>query len=573
MLSATAANAGPTYKRAAEELRPNPRQWEAYESQGNCVVLAGPGSGKTKTLTIKLARMLAEDVRPPRGIACITYSTECARELERRLGRLGVSEAPNLFIGTVHSFCLTNVLLPYAKMAGLELPQPWSVAGENQQQIVFQDALMTVFGPGRRPSRLQMDSHRRTHLDRGAGDWASEPDLARLVEVYEQKLHDQNLIDFDDMMLSGLKLIEGHAWIRKVLKARFPILVVDEYQDLGVPLHRIVLSLCFEASIRLLAVGDPDQSIYGFTGARPELLRKLAARDGVQSVYLRMNYRCGTSIVKASEIILNEGQDRFETPEDTPPGVVICHEYPNGLSEQARSVCADLIPAALKRNPQRSLGDIAVLYLDKNDGDVIAQAAAAAGIAQIIRIDGNAPYKKTLLTRWLEDCAAWCAYGWRKGEPRLSALTRVWLRFNRLTGVSESMALEKKVTLVRFLWMHRRPDMGLHEWLCDFEQVGLLQSLHGIPELSGDCTAFRQLLTACQPNGPMAEYTVHTYSGQGGSPTHLNLITLHSAKGLEFEVVFIIGLEQGRIPWTNDSESQRAEKRRLFYVGVTRWQA
>src|ERR1700757_586649 len=84
-----------------------------YNSTGHCVVLAGPGSGKTKTLVLKLARILAEDDRAPRGAACITYSQECARELSRRLERLGLREAPNLFVGTVHGFCLRHLLMPY----------------------------------------------------------------------------------------------------------------------------------------------------------------------------------------------------------------------------------------------------------------------------------------------------------------------------------------------------------------------------------------------------------------------------------------------------------------------------
>src|SRR5688572_23290439 len=86
------------YKKASQDLRDNPGQWKAYESRSNCAILAGPGSGKTKTLTIKMARMLAEDVRPPSGIACITYSAECARELQRRLAQLGIEEGPNLFV-------------------------------------------------------------------------------------------------------------------------------------------------------------------------------------------------------------------------------------------------------------------------------------------------------------------------------------------------------------------------------------------------------------------------------------------------------------------------------------------
>src|ERR1043165_4979997 len=106
------------YLEAAEELRRNKRQLAAYESEGNCIVLAGPGSGKTKVLTTKLARMLAVDVASPRGIVCMTYSSECARELIRRLGRLGVRSSRNLFVGTVHSFCLKSIVLPYARLAG-----------------------------------------------------------------------------------------------------------------------------------------------------------------------------------------------------------------------------------------------------------------------------------------------------------------------------------------------------------------------------------------------------------------------------------------------------------------------
>jgi len=94
------------YLAQAADLAGNPGQLAAYDSTGHCVVLAGPGSGKTKTLVLKLSRIMAEDVRAPRGAACITYSQECARELTRRLERLGLREAPNLFIGTVHGFCL-----------------------------------------------------------------------------------------------------------------------------------------------------------------------------------------------------------------------------------------------------------------------------------------------------------------------------------------------------------------------------------------------------------------------------------------------------------------------------------
>src|ERR1039458_502169 len=145
MLPHSAVSFRPVYLRASEDLRDNPGQWRAYESQGNCVVLAGPGSGKTKTLTIKLARMLVEDVERPRGIACITYSSECAAELGRRLDKLGIQESADVFIGTIHGFCLKHVVIPYGRLAGLDLPHDLTVATPDEQERVFADAVAELY--------------------------------------------------------------------------------------------------------------------------------------------------------------------------------------------------------------------------------------------------------------------------------------------------------------------------------------------------------------------------------------------------------------------------------------------
>jgi DNA helicase-2/ATP-dependent DNA helicase PcrA len=244
------------------------------------------------------------------------------------------------------------------------------------------------------------------------------------------------------MMLAGSRLVAGEEWVRAALKARFPVLFVDEYQDLGVPLHRIVVHLA-SAGTRVIAVGDPDQSIYGFTGARPELLRRLAGANGVEKVTLRFNYRCGKTIVSASEVVL--GEARGYESRGGRQGLIDWHCCPDGLEHQAGFVCAELIPAALARKPGRKLGDVAVLYRTRHHGDGIAARAAAHGM-KFSRNDANAPYPKTPLTRWLEECAAWCAGGWREGTPPLSALVRAWLRFRQsAASPSERHALKRVV--------------------------------------------------------------------------------------------------------------------------------
>jgi DNA helicase II / ATP-dependent DNA helicase PcrA len=570
MSSAVAVNLEPPYVTAAEALRDNPGQWQAYESKGNCVVLAGPGSGKTKTLTIKMAQMLAEDVQSPRGIACITFNTECAGELRRRLEQLGIQEGRNVFVGTIHSFCLKHVVLPYARLAGLNLQDDVAVALPSEQQRTFEEAFAKVVSPDTPPEswRTGFDKYRRTHLDRDAPEWHGDDDQsAALIEEYEASLRRKGLIDFDDMMLIGLRLIESHEWVRHCLRARFPILVVDEYQDLGLPLHRIVMALCFKSGMRLLAVGDPDQSIYGFAGANPALLQELAEHEGVEKVHLRFNYRSGQKIVDASEVALGEKRDYRS--KGGYAGTINFYRCREGLDQQANYICEKIIPAALTRREGRNLGDIAVLYIDKNDGDVIERAVRKAGM-KFIRLDRGGPYAKTPLIRWLEDCAAWCSGGWKTGKPRLSTLSRAWEGFNASIK-TESALYSLKLSLVKFLFSHRTPQEPLRNWLADIQGSLLSDVFRREPNLRDETAALANLIKVTGDGDKLAELTVAGFGGQAGSPDHLNLITLHSAKGLEFDVVTVMGMEQGRLPsWAARTPESKREPRRLFYVGLTR---
>lgn len=556
------------YKSAAEDLRGNDRQWAAYESTGHCVVLAGPGSGKTKVLTTKLARMLAEDVRAPRGIACITYNNQCAKELRRRLGKLGIDEGTTGFIGTVHSFCLREVVIPYANMAGLPIPEPLAVASPSEQARLFETAVEKVIG-NENPAYLRtpFDEFRRTVLDRQSADWTGNDRFAPLAERYESLLNGAGKIDFDGMALNGLMLIKNHAWVRKALRAKYPILVVDEYQDLGVPLHQIVLHLCFEGDVRLFAVGDPDQSIYGFTGARPALMNELANRADVEDIRLRLNYRCGKTIIVASTTALAEKRD-FESAENH-EGVVQDYHCKGGFDEQVQLVVQSIIPEALKRRNGRRPGDLGILYLDQYAGGTIASAVDAVGL-KYVRFDQGNPYQRTPVILWLEDCAAWCAAGWKLGEPKLSALLRTWKRFTPSLAAG-SQLVDCRRRIVKCLFSSRSDTTPLADWLNAFVAEGLLADIEHEPTLGDEVEALQTLLKACGAGKPLAHYTLAAFGGQRGSPDRLNLTTIHSAKGLEYDVVIMLGLEQGRIPYDYKvTAGQVKEQRRLFYVAMTR---
>ena len=232
-----------------------------------------------------------------------------------------------------------------------------------------------------------------------------------------------------------------------LLQAKFPVLAVDEYQDLGVALHRIVKRVAFDGGVRLFAVGDPDQSIYGFTGADGALLQELAEREDVERVQLQLNYRSASRIVSASEMALGEARG-YQSNDPDRQAVIAFVECDDGLEGQAAHAVAEIIPAALAAKPGRALGDIAILYRDYRAGDVVAEAVGRSG-PRFVRVDTAAPYRKVALTSWIEDCAAWCAGGWREARPQLRGLLDRWLGFHR-ARISDAQARRERQRLTGF---------------------------------------------------------------------------------------------------------------------------
>lgn len=370
----------------------------------------------------------------PRGVACITYSQECARELGRRLEALGIRDADNIFVGTIHGFCLRHLILPYGRLAGLPLPETLTVATPGQAREIFRRTAERLLGINQPYKFDDVGKHRRVNLDRTTAAWSADPRLAELTEAYEAALRRRGLLDFDDLVVIGHKLVSEHDWVLPLVQAKFPVLAVDEYQDLGVPLHRIVKRLAFDGGVRLFAVGDADQSIYGFAGADGNLLLELAERDDVEAVRLQLNYRSAGRIIQASELAL--GEERGYEPYDSDRQATIEFvECPDGLEQQAERAINKIIPNALAAKPGRTIGDIAILYRTAAIGDIVAAKAAEEDV-KIIRVDTAAPYQKCALTSWIEDCAAWCSGGWREGRPQLSGLISRWLGFRRKQRIS-----------------------------------------------------------------------------------------------------------------------------------------
>jgi DNA helicase-2/ATP-dependent DNA helicase PcrA len=558
-------------ERALADLKSNKEQHDAALERGHCVVLAGPGSGKTKTLTAAMARALVEDVLDPRGVACITYNNECALELEARLAHLGVTGSERVFIGTVHSFALTHVIAPYARCIPGFLPEGFRVATPAESRAAVEAAYDVVFDYGGNPHdrwRFAAEKRRRD-VDRALPTWRTHnPELADFIEAFEAELRRKGLIDFDDMPLLAFKMVKEHGWIRDALRARFPILFVDEYQDLGHALHELVLLLCFQSGIRLFAVGDADQSIYGFIGANPELLRDLTARSDVTTLRLRFNYRSGAKIIRASLGALGEERD-YRGVEGAPDGNLSFWPIQLGHDAQAQAIAGTVLPALLTRGfaPE----EIGILYREAWLGDKVAAALDSANVPYV-RADKNALVKRSSrLARFVEGCASWVTGGWRNADPRYDRLVReaMSLVYAGRATEAEQQALSRQ--LIGFLQSGINSGESTHDWLRRFcrELISPWQAISRNPQQEWEVCS--EMMTRTDP-ARGGDMPLNIFSGRIEGTGRISLSTLHSAKGREFDAVIMFGINDGDIPNWRDKKSERGllEARRLFYVGVTR---
>lgn len=557
---------------AIASLAKNPEQYEAVHEKGHCVVLAGPGSGKTKTLTTAMARSLLEDVAEPRGIACITYNNECALELETRLARLNIAPSDRIFIGTVHGFALSHVITPYARCVLPELPPGFRIATQNERRQSVETAYAQAIADGGNPyDRWRFaETKRRRDVDRTHPVWRGRnPELTGFIEAYEADLRRRGLIDFDDMPLIAFRMIQAHPWIRKSLQARFPILFVDEYQDLGYALHELVLKLCFDAGVRLFAVGDADQSIYAFNGANPELLIDLTNRPGVRAISLRFNYRCGTKIITVSMAALGEERS-YEAPDGTADGVVLFRGINGDLNAQVKYVIETLVPELIKRNIP--MQEIAVLYRTADEGNMVAAAALAAGLP-IARADSQALVRRnSRLSRLIEAYARWVAGGWQDADPPFHRLLdeAVALVLGTSAFMEERQAIAHE--LVTFLWTSMHAGHTAHSWLKEL-RTQLIRPWHiRARTVTEDGDAIDEMIARTAPTSPDGDMALAHFGGRIEGSGRLNLSTLHSAKGREFDAVIMFAMNKDIIPSWRDQQRPETlrEARRLFYVGVTR---
>lgn len=544
---------------AITELRTNPEQWEAFQHQGHCVVLAPPGSGKTKLLTTKAVWLASNSVGPSQGLSCITLTNPAASEMRGRIRALGQPIGRRVNVGTVHSFAWSGIIRPFAPAAGLAEWARYSLAPQQQARAAMRQAIHRVFGQNADTRFVDSTIKRNRKLCLSEDEWMAAGSLVHTAALeYERLLRDQDYVDFDSVVAMAVHLVEQHSFVRKVLHARYPFLMVDEYQDLAPGLHRIVSALSLgDGGSTLFAVGDPDQAIYGWTGTRPELLLDLADDETVHRVDLRINYRCGAVIAEAGRRIL--GAPDGEAVTIRGGGSVTVRREPEGLSAQATYIAERIDEFRSEGLP---LHEIAVLAPTNGDCDEIVRVLRERDIPVSWRSDAYAP---SPLTMGLEAFAAWVAHGREQSGYRLGDLLDEWQQLGDRNGMKAGV--DRLVSVL----LEAVPDAAAGAFV---ERVlYVLESIGAMSELrSDDVNEMSRMQDALSAGGEMEAFTVRELGNLRLRDGRVEVATMSSSKGLEFDHVFIAGLEEGKLPFykSHRGSAEWREDRRKFYVSFTR---
>src|SRR6266852_4255776 len=545
----------------------NRQQQNAVSQRRNTVVLAGPGSGKTATLVVKAAYLLTDVIHAPQGLACITYNNEAVSEFRRRLERLNIKSSARVFLGTVHSFCLNCIIRPFAPIVNASAADRQVGSQTVTTQLLVKAA--NEIGPDAHPYDLQETITKlRSRIACGEDYGGFADQDIQILSTYQKLLDDAGLLDFEGIVEEALTLVREHLWIREILAARFPWVLVDEYQDLGGPLHRIVEEFA-KAGIQIFAVGDPDQSIYEFAGAEPAYLTSLSEQSEFRTIRLKFNYRSGRRLIAASQAALAPSEPRGYEPDPSNQndGEILFFEG-GPIEDQPAVIVAQVLPELLAR--KFPLDEIAIFYKRKGPFlDRLVEALTHSGIPFIL--EKNDKYPRTRITNWLQQ-AMQAGLELAQGKPTevdLAELEFVYSSIRAEAGLAESnLPLESKAELFDTIIGFHEAGQSLRHALELLDQRLEVRTLLASAkvDLFGDRDTWEALLRETEEGKSLGAYTIGDFSTEGRKQGKLVVTTHHSSKGRQFEAVVIPELVQEVFPAAPWVERQLKQERRLFYV-------
>ncbi len=616
----------------------NPPQREAVTTiAGPLLILAGPGSGKTRVIAHRIAYLVDAIGVAPWRIVSVTFTNKAAREMRQRVVAHLDDAANDLVLGTFHSICGRFLRIDGERIG---LPRAFNIYDDADQMALMKRACEWANVDTKRfkeRALLSAISHAKSELVSpyayagAAHDYFGEV-VARVYERYQDLLSENNAVDFDDMIMKTVELIRDHDDVREKYQERFLHVLVDEFQDTNIAQYQLARLLAGKHG-NICVVGDPDQSIYSWRSADIRNILNFE-RDfpAAKIVLLEQNYRSSQTILDAAHAVIAGNKQRKEkslwTDQGSGEPIVMYEAYDE--AEEADFVASEV--AELAKAGQR-LSDIAVMYRTNAHSRALEEAFIRATIpyqlvggtrfyerrevkdvlaylrlvhnpydvvsfTRVVNVPGRGVGAKTIseLERWAQ----------RLGVPLYTALQVI---ARQEPGGAATAAIvdlpdterhpigpRQAKTLVELLGMLDElmsvaaknnlstlldavlEHTGYRRWLFDeFEEAEAEERWANVGELRNVAAEYDGLepghaLVSFLEDVALVSDADMIIEGDDERTGRVTLITLHSAKGLEYPVVFITALEEGVLPHMRsfDDQSQMEEERRLAYVGMTR---
>ena len=593
----------------------NPQQHEAVTSPAHHIlVLAGPGSGKTRVLTQRIAFLVYELQVNPGNILAVTFTNKAAREMRGRLERMLGKEVGALWLGTFHAICARILrreaeVLPFdANYVIMDADDQKSIVKRVLKDLNLDDKL---YPPNAMHAVISNAKNQLTSVDDFSARTYREEIAKRIYERYESTLRSSNAVDFDDLLLWTVKLFDEHLDIRKRYSQRFEHVLIDEFQDTNQAQYDLVKHFSSHHH-SLFAVGDEDQSIYRWRGADyHNIIRFEKEYPKTSKLLLERNYRSTQNILDAAQAVINQNTARTPKKLFSKRGSgnpIVLNDTVDDHAEAAYVVgdIMDRIAAG------EGGGSFAVMYRTNAQSRLFEDAFLRSGLAYRLvgaqRFYGRREVKDMVaFLRLIHNPIDTISLNRTINLPPRGIGSKTLIKFNLIAQKNNVfpsdvlLSLGEKgqasplwpsfssrgaavlasfgtqlFTWREFIQNHSLPelfdqvikDIGYKAYIDDGTDIG-----EGRWE---NVLELRQLAYEFENRG-MTEFLerIALVSDQDTVPDAPNaptLLTLHAAKGLEFSTVYIVGLDEGLLPHNRSFEDpeEMAEERRLFYVGITR---
>lgn len=604
----------------------NNEQLDAVKTtKGSLLILAGAGSGKTKVLTSRIAYMVKSGINP-HEILAVTFTNKAAKEMKERLSKiLGENIVRYMWVGTFHSICgriLRQEIDNYSFPSGKKLDKNFTIYDEQDSLALIKQSIKNhgfdekMYVPklvkaiiSNAKNKMQ-DAHTFATYAR---DFKSQR-ISQIYDDYETALNNNNAIDFDDMLMLCVKLMEQNAEVRKKYYDRFQHILVDEFQDTNQAQYNLVKALYtndlpdIPESRSLCVVGDVDQSIYSWRGADFKIILNFQHDfKGCKLVKLEQNYRSTGTILKAANSVIENNDERVDKVlySNKGDGELITYYEANDDADEANFIASTI------KNEAVDYSNYAILYRTNAQSRSLEEACISRGIPY--RIFGGLKFYDR---KEIKDAIAYLKLIHNLNDSQ--SLKRVINVPKRSIGDTtikhlqdyatehdmslygaimeienidtiQNRAKTKLTDFVKVIHYFKdiQPKYPLHEFLSMLvERTGYVRELkeENTPESEARIENLQELVNVASSFVPeeddniLGEFLaqVSLVSDLDGADENMSntvtLMTLHSAKGLEFPTVFMAGLDDGIFPSARSSNttSELEEERRLMYVGVTR---